>query len=373
VLTRITRLFAAPVTASPKSARRTRLSVEALEDRAVPASWTAATVSELIQYMKEANDAPGPDDITLVAGATYTLTAVNNTTHGWTGLPVATGGDGLTIVGNGATVERSTAAGTPAFRLLDVAAGASLTLQNLALQGGLTLGYWSVAASGGAISNAGNLTLDGVTVQNNTAQGGSGDWVGVQGHDAAGGGVYSSGNLKMTGCTIENNRAIGGRGSDGYVPDGQVYGKKGPFSLPGKDGGNGFGGGVYIASGTATVTTCTITANLAQGGAGGNGVLDPLAPSQAGNGGNGFGGGLYVAGGTVALHSVTVALNVARGGAGGAGARTALEGHPGKGFGGGIYIDAAASVGLDGFTKDHVLNNTASSTKNNIAGSYGPI
>ena len=43
----------------------------------------------------------------------------------------------MTIVGNGDTIERSTAASTPDFRLLDVARGGSLTLENLTLQGGM--------------------------------------------------------------------------------------------------------------------------------------------------------------------------------------------------------------------------------------------
>src|SRR5215217_3990781 len=94
------RLFHAPV--PPRPARRARLFVEPLEDRAVPASFTAATVAELVQHINDANALPGADTITLKPGATFTLTAVNNTTHGWTGLPVATDGAGLTIAGNGA-------------------------------------------------------------------------------------------------------------------------------------------------------------------------------------------------------------------------------------------------------------------------------
>src|SRR5436189_6198298 len=120
----ITRMFAAPVASKP--ARRTRLSVERLEDRTVPTAWTAATVAELVQHMNDANASPGPDTITLAAGATFTLTAVNNTTNGNNGLPVITDGDGLTIVGNGRVIERSAVTGTPAFRLLEVAVGASL-------------------------------------------------------------------------------------------------------------------------------------------------------------------------------------------------------------------------------------------------------
>ena len=61
---------------------------------------------------------------------------MNNTTGGAKGLPVIAANDSLTIVGSGDTIERSTASGTPSFRLLDVAAGASLTLGSMTLQGG---------------------------------------------------------------------------------------------------------------------------------------------------------------------------------------------------------------------------------------------
>ena len=78
--------------------------------------------------------------------------------------------DNLTIVGNGDTIERSTAAGTAAFRLFDVAPQASLTLQNLTLQGGLAETWPSrIRGRGGAIYNQGALTLSGVTVANNQA------------------------------------------------------------------------------------------------------------------------------------------------------------------------------------------------------------
>src|SRR5262245_43839032 len=120
----------------PATRSRARLMVEALEDRAVPASFTAATVPELIAGITAANLSPEADIITLAPGKTFTLTAVDNTDlFGATGLPViAAEGGSLTIVGNGDVIERSTAKDTPAFRLLSVAAGASLTLQDLTLQ-----------------------------------------------------------------------------------------------------------------------------------------------------------------------------------------------------------------------------------------------
>src|SRR5262249_47558186 len=144
------------------------------------------------------------DTITLAAGTTFTLTAVNNLANGSNGLPVIAANENLTLVGNGDIIERSTAAGTPAFRLFEVAPGAALTLVNLTLQGGLAFGG-GANPQGGAVDNQGTLALTGVTVQNNTAQGAAG-W------DGAGGGVFSSGVLMVQGSTIQNNAAIGGPG-----------------------------------------------------------------------------------------------------------------------------------------------------------------
>src|SRR5262249_60019951 len=88
------------------------------------------------------------------------------------------------------------------------------------------------------------------------------------------------------------------------------------------------------AGGTATISNCTFTANTAQGGAGGDGQVKDPNLSAGGNGGDGFGGGLYLAGGTISLLNVSVTANVAQGGAGG-------NGHPrgatGQGIGGGLF------------------------------------
>ena len=89
---------------------------------------------------------------------------------GCDGLPVIAANDNLTIVGNGDTIER-TRHGNGPFRLFDVGSDASLTLQNLTLQGGLveTGGECRISRLGGAIYNEGALTLSGVTVANNQA------------------------------------------------------------------------------------------------------------------------------------------------------------------------------------------------------------
>ena len=98
------------------ASQKDRLVLEPLEDRALLASYSAASVSALIADINAANTAGGANTITLTAATTapYVLTAVNNSTDGRdTGLPVIAANDNLTIVGNGDTIERSTAAGTP--------------------------------------------------------------------------------------------------------------------------------------------------------------------------------------------------------------------------------------------------------------------
>jgi hypothetical protein len=312
-----------PVAARLPAPRRRgpRVSLEQLEDRTVPSSFTAATVSDLIADINAANLTGGSNAITQVAGTTFTLNAVDNNTDGPTGLPVIAANDNLTILGNGDTIERSMATGTPAFRLFDVAAAASLTLENLTLQGGLAVSLargTGAVAQGGAVYNQGRLTLESVTVQNNTAQGPDGVQApefGFAAGDAAGGGLYSSGVLTIENSTLSNNSAIGGRGGDG-TPQ---------FHLA-SDGGDGLGGGLYAAGGIVTLYNSTVTANVAQGGAGGT------------------------------------AYN-----------RHSFDGKPGQGFGGGLYIDGAASVFLDAFTQKHVKKNQASTNDNNIYGSYDVI
>jgi hypothetical protein len=372
------------------------------------------------------------------------LTGVDNSTDGATGLPVIAANDSLTILGNGDTIERSTATGTPAFRLFDVAGGAALVLENLTLENGLAQGP-GVSAEGGAIYNQGGLGLNGVTVQNNFAQG-------APGQAAAGGGIYSSGTASLSSVTLSSNSAQGGQGTQGvagvasrspYVPGG-AGGPGGPggnglggavcvaggsLTLTndtvfantawggngggggaggyggassrlagtggrggnGGAGGNGLGGAVYVAGGTVTLTNDTVYSNTAWGGSGGQGgpggnaqsnyygrAGTPGAGGYGGAGGNGFGGAVYVAGGTATLTGDTVYSNTAWGGNGGKGGingaiyygPSGSPGSSGMGEGGGLYIAPLGTVYLDAFTLGHFSHNTASTSNDDVFGSY---
>src|SRR5262249_14893094 len=135
--------------------------------------------------------------ITLAAGHTFTLTAVDNNTPDATGLPVIAANDNLTIVGNGDTIARGTAAGTPAFRLFHVAGRAALTLQNLTLANG------HAVFDGGGIENdcGGTLALANCTLAGNAA-------------GANGGGIENDlgGTLALANCTLAGNTALFGGG-----------------------------------------------------------------------------------------------------------------------------------------------------------------
>jgi hypothetical protein len=365
------------------------------------ASYTAASVSDLIKDIKHG----GLNTITLVANTTFDLTVVNNKNDGPTGLPVIASNCNVTIDGNGDTIERSTAAGTPDFRLFDVAGGGSLTLNSLTLQNGLAFGSGS-AAEGGAVFNQGTLVLNGVTVQNNSAQGSPGapgqppagkhaNGNGSPGADASGGAIWSSESLTCaSGTLIQNNSATGGSGGNIDFVNG---------SGTGGAGGGAYGGGLCIAGGTAFLAGAQLSGNVAQGGQGGtngfaNGSINP------GSGGSAYGGGVEVSGGTVTLSNDTITGNQALGGDVGAGIYSngpfpnqrnaygggvevsggsvtlstdtidgngvfggfwADEGIVGQGFGGGIYIASAATVWIDTFT----MTNTANNNPDNIA--YG--
>src|SRR5262249_23473233 len=134
--------------------RSRRAHLERLEGRAGPAPYTAASGDDLIYAINAAHATAEADTITLAAGKACTLTTVYYSSaadDASAGLPAIAAGEDLTVIGNGAVIERSTNNG--GFRFFNVAAGGSLTLQNLTLEGGFTQRW------GGALFNQGTLTL----------------------------------------------------------------------------------------------------------------------------------------------------------------------------------------------------------------------
>src|SRR3954451_5733007 len=87
-------------------------------------------VAALKNAMSVANANGEADVINLAVNGDYILTDADNSINGPNGLPLVkddTSGLDLTVNGNGATIERSAAPGTPVFRILQLDFQAALS------------------------------------------------------------------------------------------------------------------------------------------------------------------------------------------------------------------------------------------------------
>jgi uncharacterized repeat protein (TIGR01451 family) len=153
----------------------------------------------------------------------------------------------LTIQGPGAnllTVQRSTAGGTPRFRIFNIQSG-TVNISGLTISNGDNL------ANGGAIENLGALTLNRLTLSNN--------------HTSAGGSaIFNS----STGTVALSNSTLSGNQSDGFAA---VYNQGGAFTITNStltgntNVGNSPGVAIYSESSSVTnVTNSTISKNTGQ-------------------------------------------------------------------------------------------------------------
>jgi hypothetical protein len=205
--------------------------VKQFEDRIVPTIFTIANgdVTGLSNAITTANSDGQADTIILASGGSYTLASVDNTTDGApNALPVITS-PSLTIEGGGSTIQPGTVTvvhqnysttTTLDTRLLDVAPGANLTVT------GLTVTNFYVTEEapnvrGGAIFNAGNLTLQHVVLEHGGVQwtngtGGTAAGAGQNGGSVAGGAIFSSaGSLTVINSQITKNNAYAGTAAAG--------------------------------------------------------------------------------------------------------------------------------------------------------------
>jgi predicted outer membrane repeat protein len=214
----------------------------------------------------------GADIIELAAGATYTFTTGLASVLDTSALPDITGP--VTINGNGAVIERSTAGGTPDFRILTVGGGANVILNNVTLRNG---GFVTTAAGAGVLVFNGSLTLDTVTVTGNVGGNGAGIFANI-------------GTLTVSRSTIVGNRATGvgagiaaGTGATVIVRDSTFAGNTATFqggalyasavsflventTLSGNTA--GVSGGAIAVAVSLTLSNSTITSNSASAGAG---------------------------------------------------------------------------------------------------------
>jgi chitodextrinase len=252
---------------------------------------TPCTAAALISAITTANATNGT--VTLTSGCIYTLTAINNTTdNGGVGLPDITGK--VTIQGSGATIARSTASGTPVFRIFDVSAAGSLTLNSVTISNGLAS---NGQQGGGGIFNHGTLTVTGSTFTNNSAPSSTG---------TSGGGINNSGTLSLSTSTFAGNSAQEGGG---------VFNQKTATISNDTFSGNNatiFGGGALLnAAGTMTVTGDTFTGNTGPGGGAidNDTTLNISDSTFSGNTGSTNGGGAIINFGPTTVTQTTISGN----------------------------------------------------------------
>jgi hypothetical protein len=290
----------------------------------------AATVT-----VQSSADTPG-----ICPGATCTLrqailTALSGDTINFAaGLPTInlTSGElainkNLIISGPGANVlavQRSSASGTPTFRIFHITGGnSSVTIA------GLTISNGGDSAFGGGIFNDGaTLAITGCIISANTTSN-------FQNFTGNGGGIYNlNGTLNIIHSTLSGNSALV------------------------------FGGAASNSGGTLTIEACSISGNSATDTAGGsaagifndNGgavnvtnstLSDNLAPSVVSN----FGGGIYNRNGTLTVTTSTLSNNKANYGAGiynGNGALATITASTVSGNSGGSSRSQGGGIANDG-------------------------
>lgn len=222
---------------------------------AAPEAVVPCSVPSLISAISTANTTPADSSVTLTSGCVYTLTAPNNATDGGTGLPVITGH--VSVAGS-ATIARSAASGTAAFRIFDVGAGGSLTLNSVTLRNGLAD---DGVNGGGAILSRGSLTVTESTFSGNSSPAATG---------TSGGAINTAGPLTVslstfTGNTAQEGGAIFNQSTTGAttVTDSTFAGNTATI----------FGGGALVsANGTTNLARDTFSGNNAAGTAGGGAI-----------------------------------------------------------------------------------------------------
>jgi hypothetical protein len=265
--------------------------------------------------------------------------------------------------GTGVTVQRSSAAGTPEFRIFYINSGVTAEIRYATITNGKAPdgadGMNGVNGSDGFYGGHGG----------NGAPGGSG---------ASGGGIYINGSLTLQNCTVtENTSGSGGNGGHGgYGGQGEgdedcsfsffsgwtcvyIKGNGGNGGNGGAGGSGGFGGGIYIGGGSLNLKDSTISQNKSgmggeggEGNCGGSGSYGGYPGSGGGPGGGGLGGsggGIY--GSSLSSENSTVNGNAS--GLGGEGAYPTVcsinqficPGNGGSGgHGGGIFAAGSATL-----------------------------
>ncbi len=304
--------------------RSPHLSLEALEDRCVPSVVTNTNDSgtgSLRDAIVTSTAAGGIVTFNLTGSNTITLTSG----------PI-TIAKNLTITGPGAS--SLTIDGNAASQVFIINNGETDTISGLTIQHGKT-----TTTNGGGIFNFGTLTLNSVTITNNTAE--------------SGGGIENTGTLTVNACTISSNIANGGSG--GGIDNTGFLTVNNGSSITSNTANSGGGVSENTGSTTDTISNTSIAKNTALGAAGGlaieEGSLTITQTSIDSNtAGTTGGGGVEVDGGTPIITASTISNNKAP-------------------LVGGIYVNAASLFLIN----STVSGNAATKTTDTTAATAGGL
>jgi len=365
-------LFTRPATRPiRKATRRARPSLEALEDRLVPAGFTVNSIGDTgagsgllgdLRYcIAQANSTAGDDTITFDSNVFATPQTI---TLGGTQLELTDTTGQTTITGPGANL--LSISGNNLSRVLQVDSLVKASISDLTITKGNAGGSGNGGYGGGVYGCAGSKT----TLTNSTVS---------FNHAIYGGGVDNYGTLELNGCNLSNNTADHGGALENdhgtaTLTNCNVSGNTSTWN----------GGGLYLHRGAqTTLTNCTVSGNKSLGGtrtggtfeySRGGGVYNRHSSltletcTVSGNSAVGLGGGLFDYDGQTTLKSCTVRNNSAERGAGLFAVQTTIQlvnctvsgNTTTGGKGGGVYLASYLTAGNATLTNCTISGNSAS-------------
>lgn len=288
-----------------------KLGLVALEDRTTPTTVDISgdivdpndgkiSLREAVALFNTAPDTFGNNTISFdssLLGTTLTLTSELAITG-------KTGATNKSLELSNGDIKAITISGNNASRIFNVASTAELSIGRFILTNGS-------ADKGGAILNAGTLTLNDTTITNNEATG------------TGGGGIFNAttGTVKLFGADISSNKATAATGDGGGILDDGGQGVTISLSLIRANRAGRDGGGI-AATGALTIYNSTLASNAANNDGGAikhTGTFTSinttiaLNSADADQDSNGKGGALLVGtGGTANLSNTLIAGNLIR-------------------------------------------------------------
>jgi len=208
--------------------------------------------------------------------------------------------------------------------------------------------YYDTNGSGGAIFNAGTLTLKDSVLKNNQTT-------------KVGGAVYNSGTCLVIGSVLDNNSAYGYKAyggaihsasgsvtvSNSTISHNSASGRSGVFSLGIENGWPAKGGAICVDSGKMEIVASVLFNNSATGGCGSSSYSQGIG---GGSGGDAFGGAVCMNNGFLIVRNTTVSANQASGGCAGRSINCLHNGGRGVGAGGGFHLGTNVTAEFESST-----------------------